>query len=144
MCHVLDHIKDVKKIYFPTQKYVCYSYILGKIYQYSFSKNSTCSSKPLGLIHLDLLKLFTLSYLKYKWMIIFLNNYFSYCNIIFLYKKSKVAEVIKSIFWIWSSTTSYSVKMLYTNNRREYVMSELQSFLRKQGIVYKTSTLHVY
>ena len=76
-------------------------------------------------------------------MITFLNDYFFYCNITFLYKKSETAKVIKSIFWIWSNTTSYSVKMLYTDNGREYVTSELQSFLRKQGIIYKTSTPHM-
>jgi len=32
MCHVLNNIEDMKKICFPTQKCVCYSCILGKIY----------------------------------------------------------------------------------------------------------------
>jgi len=36
------------------------------------------------------------------------------------------------------------MKRLHTNNRREYVTLELQSFLREQGIIYEISTLYVY
>ena len=71
-----------------------------KIYQYSLSENPTHSSEPLELIHSDLLKLPTLSYSKYKWIITFLDNYSSFCNITFLYKKSKAVDAIKSIFQI--------------------------------------------
>jgi len=63
---VLDNIENVKKIHFLTQKYVYYSCTLGKIYQYSFLKNSVHFSEPLGLIYSDLLELPTLSYSKYK------------------------------------------------------------------------------
>ena len=43
-----------------------------------------------------------------------------------------------------SNITARPVKRLYTDNRRECVTLELQSFLREQEIIYKTSTLHVY
>ena len=77
-------------------------------------------------------------------MITFLNDYFFYCNITFLHKKSEAIEVIKSIFKMWSNTTFYSVKRLYTDNRREYVTLELQFFLKEQEIIYKTSTSHIH
>ena len=131
MCHVLDNVKDVKKICFPTQKYICYSCTSEKMHQCNFSENFIHSSEHLGLICSDFLELLILFYSKYKWVITFLNNYFSYCNIAFLYKKSEAIEVIKSIFQIWSNTTFYSMKRLHTNNRREYVTLELQSFLRE-------------
>ena len=44
---------------------------------------------------------------------------------------------------MWSNTIFYSVKRLHTYNRREYIMLELKFFLREQGIIYKTSTLHM-
>jgi len=66
MCYILNNIEDAKKIYFPTQKYVCYSCILRKIHQHSFSENYVHSNKSLRLIYLDLLKLSTLSYSKYR------------------------------------------------------------------------------
>ena len=44
---------------------------------------------------------------------------------------------------MWSNTIFYSVKRLHTDNRREYIMLELKFFLREQGIIYKTSTLHM-
>ena len=50
-------------------------------------------------------------------------------------QKSEVADVIKSIFQMWSNTTSHSAKRLYTDNGGEYVTSELQSFLREQGVI---------
>jgi len=144
MHHVLDNIENAKKIHFPIQKYVCHGCTLGKMHQYSFSEKSTCTSKPLELIHSDLLEFPTLSYSKYKWIIIFLDNHSSFCNITFLCKKSEATDAIKSIFWMWSNTTSHPVKRLHTGNRREYIISELQSFLREQEIIHKTSTLHVY
>ena len=144
MCHVLDNVEDAKKIYFPTQKHVCHGCTLGKIHQYSFSENSACFSEPLGLIHLDLLEFPTLSYSKYKWIITFLDDYFSFCYITFLYKKSEATDIIKSIFWMWSNTTSHSVKRLHTDNEGEYIVSKLQSFLREQEIIYETSILYIY
>ena len=131
ICHVINNVKDAKKIHFPTQKHICYDYTLRKMHQHSFPKNLSHSSKPLRLIHSNLLKLSTLSCSKYKWVIIFLDNHSSFYNIAFLCKKSGTADAIKSIFQIWSNTTSYPVKRLHTDNRGEYVISELQSFLRE-------------
>jgi len=45
---------------------------------------------------------------------------------------------------MWSNTTFNPMKRLHTDNKREYIMSELQFFLREQGIIYETSTSHVY
>ena len=46
ICHIFENIEDMKKIHFLTQKYICYSYTLKKMHQYSFSKNPVHSSKP--------------------------------------------------------------------------------------------------
>ena len=77
-------------------------------------------------------------------MITFLDNHSFYCNITFLCKKSEAAEAVKSIFHMWSNITFYPMKRLHTDNEEEYVMSELQFFLRKQGVIYKTNILHVH
>jgi len=98
ICHILDNVEDAKKICFPTQKYVYYRYTFGKIYQYSFFENLTCSSEPLELIYSDLLELPTLFYPKYKWIITFFDDYSSFYNIAFLYKKFEATDAIKSIF----------------------------------------------
>jgi len=45
---------------------------------------------------------------------------------------------------MWSNTTSHPMKRLHTNNGGEYVISELQFFLRKQEIIHETSTLHIH
>jgi len=44
---------------------------------------------------------------------------------------------------MWSNIIFYSIKRLHTDNGREYIMLELKSFLREQGIIHKTSTPHV-
>ena len=36
------------------------------------------------------------------------------------------------------------MKRLHTDNREEYVTSELKSFLKEQEIIYQTSTLYGY
>ena len=77
-------------------------------------------------------------------MIIFLDDYSSYCRVVFLHKKSDAAEAIKAVFQLWSNTTSHSVKRLHTDNGGEYMTSELQSFIYEQGIVHKTSTPHIH
>ena len=73
-------------------------------------------------------------------MIIFFDNYFFYYNIAFLCKKSEAAKAIKLIFWMWLNSTSNSVKRLYTNNKEEYITSELRFFLRK--LLY-ISNIHI-
>jgi len=143
MCHILNNVEDAKKICFLTQKYIYYSYTLRKIYQYSFPKNPTYSSEPLGLIYSDLLELPILFYPKYKWIITFFDDYSFFYNITFLYKKSEATDAIKSIFWMWLNTT-HPVKRLHTDNRGEYVTLELQSFLREKKIIYEISTPYVY
>ena len=45
---------------------------------------------------------------------------------------------------MWSNTTFYSVKRLHTDNGEEYIILELQSFLREQGIIHETSIPHVH
>ena len=125
LCLVVATTEDIKKTCLPTYKYICFSCTLGKIYQHSFPENSIHFSKPLELIHSDFLKLSTLSYLKYKWVIIFLDDYFFYYNIAFLCKKSEVAKAIKSILQMWSNITFHSIKRLYINNKGKYIISEL-------------------
>jgi len=131
MRHISDNVEGAEKICFPNKKHICRSCALGKLNQCSFPENSKCSSEILGMIHSDLLELPTLSYSKYKWVITFLDDYFSYCRVAFLHKKLDVAEAIKAVFWLWSNTTSYSVKFLHTDNGGEYMTSELQSFLHE-------------
>jgi len=77
-------------------------------------------------------------------VITFLDDYSSYCRVAFLRKKSDAIEAIKAVFRLWLNTTFHSVKHLHTDNRGEYMTSELQSFLREQGIVHETSTPHVH
>jgi len=144
MRHVSNNVEGAEKICFPNKKHVCYGCTLGKLHQHSFPENPKHSSKTLGLIHSDLLELPTLSYSKYKWVITFLDDYSFYCRAAFLCKKSDVVEAIKAVFWLWSNTTSHSVKYLHTDNGGEYMTSELQSFLHEQGIVHKTSIPHIH
>ena len=66
MRHISDNVEDAEKICFPNKKHICCSCTLEKLHQRSFPKNPKRSSETLGLIHLDLLKLPTLSYSKYK------------------------------------------------------------------------------
>jgi len=144
MRHISDNVEGAEKICFPNKKHICCSCTLGKLHQHSFPENSKHSSETLGLIHSDLLELPTLSYSKYKWVITFLDDYSSYYRVAFLRKKSDAAEAIKAVFWLWLNTTFHSVKCLHTDNGGEYMTSELQSFLREQGIVHETSTPHVH
>jgi len=98
MRHISDNVEGTEKICFTNKKYVCCSCTLGKLHQHSFPENPKHSSKTLGSIHSDLLELLTLSYSKYKWVIIFLDDYSSYCRVAFLCKKSDAAEAIKAVF----------------------------------------------
>ena len=113
MRYVPDNVEGAEKVCFPNKKHVCRGCALGKLYQRSFPENPKHSSETLGLIHSDLLELPTLSYSKYKWVITFLDDYSSYCRVAFLCKKSDAAEAIKAVFWLWSNTTSHSVKRLH-------------------------------
>jgi len=144
MRHISDNVEGAEKICFSNKKYVYCGCTLGKLHQHSFPENPKYSSETLGLIHSDLLELSTLSYSKYKWVITFLDDYSSYCRVAFLHKKSDAAEAIKAVFWLWSNTTFHSVKCLHTDNGGKYMTSELQFFLREQGIVHEISTPHVY
>jgi len=144
MKYISDNVKGAEKICFPNKKHICCNCTLEKLHQHNFPKNPKHSSETLRLIHSDLLELSTLSYSKYKWVITFLDDYSSYCRVAFLCKKSNAIKAIKAVFWLWSNTASHSVKCLHTDNGREYITSELQSFLCEQEIVHETSILYIY
>jgi len=60
-------------------------------------------------------------------------------------KSRKIGKIkIKILVFKHTMTTFYLIKRLYTDNKEEYIISELQFFLKKQKVIHKTSTPHVY
>jgi hypothetical protein len=71
------HIKDFPEIKFPTEEHPCQGCVQGKMTNRSFPPSTRRASEPFELIHSDLKSFPIDSYHKYKYVIVFLDDFTS-------------------------------------------------------------------
>nr|KYP45441.1 Retrovirus-related Pol polyprotein from transposon TNT 1-94 [Cajanus cajan] len=93
-------------------------------------KNIQCESCQLG------------KHVCYSYFVTFIDD-FSRCTWVFLMKhRSDVFHIFQSFFSEIASQFGQSIKILRTDNAKEYLSSKFQSFLSSQGILHQTSCAH--
>ena len=76
------HIKDFLDVYIPSNEPVCSGCQLGKQPHHPFTHNEMHAMKPFELVHSDLKSFPVESYHKFKYAIIFYDDYTSMCWIL--------------------------------------------------------------
>ena len=71
------HIKDFPEIEFPLEEHICPGCAQGKMTNRSFPPSTKRASQPFELIHSDLKSFPIDSYHKYRYVIVFLDDYTS-------------------------------------------------------------------
>jgi hypothetical protein len=72
------YLKDFPEIEFPTEEHLCPGCAMGKMTNRPFPPSTKRASQPFELIHSDLKSYPIDSYHKYKYVIIFFNDYMSF------------------------------------------------------------------
>ena len=89
---------------------VCRGCALGKMTAKSYPSSEKRASKPLELVHYDLKEFPIESYHKYKWVIIFLDDYSSFPAPYFLKQKSQALATFKEYIAWAEKQTSFELK----------------------------------
>ena len=105
---VLRHVSQraasgTTNISIPSQAPLCSNCQKGKMPSRPFSPSEKCATKPLQLIHCDLLEFPTLSYHRDKWCLSIIDDYSGYGNACLLHSKADTAGTFRN--WVlWAET----------------------------------------
>jgi hypothetical protein len=110
--------------------------VLGKHPQEKFDKEKTQrASSPLDLIHSDLMGPFPHpSIRKARFILIFVDDFSRFTWIYFLRQKSEVFQHLKDFKSLFETQSGKKIKVLLTDNEREYVNYEIYNICHEAGI----------
>ncbi|KPJ11482.1 Retrovirus-related Pol polyprotein from transposon TNT 1-94 [Papilio machaon] len=119
----------------------CVACLKGKQSRLPFPKQSyTRATEKLGLIHSDLCGPMSVnSFSGAKYLLTFIDDYTRMTFGYFIRNKSEVLPVFKIFKKFVENQTNLKIKMLRTDNGREYVNKDFQLFLQEHGIKHQTT-----
>lgn len=122
----------------------CVACIQGKQNRLPFPKKSyNRATELLELVHTDLCGPMPCPSLSgSKYFLLFIDDYSRKTFVYFLKNKSEVFEKFKSFKVLVENQTGKRIKVLRSDNGREYINSNLQMFLKNNGIRHQTTVPH--
>ena len=114
----------------------CIGCVIGKHPEQRYEEgNARRETQPLGLVHSDLIvHLPTPSYVGSWYILTFIDDYSRFCWVYFLKLKSEVFEQLKVWKELVENQSGKKIKVLRTDNRKEYVNKNLQQLCEECGI----------
>jgi len=144
---VLKRAKELKDfpndLVFPEHPPLCRGCAEGKMHSKSFPESDSRASKLFQLVHSDLKEFPIESYLKYKYIITFLDDYSFHAWIALLHKKSQTLAAFKHLVAMVRNQFKVVIGTLMSDFGGEYKSKEFDSFLKENGIQSCTSVPHV-
>jgi transposase InsO family protein len=122
----------------------CQSCQLGKHTRHTYSQRvNKSAASPFALVHSDVWGPSRVkSTLGYSYFVTFIDD-FSRCTWLFLMKnRSEVFHIFKEFYAEVKNQFDTSIKVLRTDNAREYLSSQFQTFLTSEGIIHQSSCAH--
>lgn len=114
----------------------------GKLVQKPFRLNNKSATGILELIHSDVCQVEDLSIGKAKYFVTFLDDHSRKIFVYFLKQRDEVPDVVIKFINFVEKQTGRKLKMLRTDNGREYLNSKLRSALDGLGIQHQTSIVY--
>ena len=120
----------------------CIGCVIGKHPKQSYEKGKARrETQPFGLVHSDLIvPLPTPSYGGSRYVLTFIDDYSQFCWVYFLKLKSKVFEQLKVWKALVENWSAKEIKVLRTDNVKEYVNKNLPQIFEECGIQMQHST----
>lgn len=117
---------------------ICECCIKGKLATKSFPRSESTTEKPLEIIHSDLCgPLPITSAGGNRYILTFIDDYSRYTVIKLLKRKNEVMDAVKDYINCMKTYFERDIKILRTDNGREYINRELQSFLKERSIKHQ-------
>jgi len=119
---------------------VCTTCLEGKMSRQPFKNTGTRAPELLQLIHSDLCgPMETSSIGGARYYVTFLDDYSRKVSVYFMKNKSETLEKFKEFKSLVENETNKRIKILRTDNGKEYINNEFKLFLCKSGIQHQTS-----
>jgi Integrase core domain/GAG-pre-integrase domain len=115
---------------------VCAGCQFGKAHQLPFEQSKFRAKKPLELVHSDVfgpIRQTSVSDLKY--MVTFINDFSRYVWVYFMKEKSETLSKFKEFKEKIESDVDKKIQCLRTDNGREYISHEFDTYLKKHKIL---------
>lgn len=112
----------------------CEACIFGKQHRLNFGARENKSDKCGEVIHTDVCEMDVKSLGGAHYFLLLKDDFSHYRFVYFLRHKSEVPDKIKSFVSLVETQTSYKIKILRSDNGREYVNAKLVKFLEEKGI----------
>ena len=147
--NVLKHIEAntngfTPKLEFPNSNRICPGCVQGKMHNKSFLPSMKCALKPSHLIHADLVEVPILSYHKYKWACMLLDDYSSSAYCYLLQSKSDTITAVEKFFTHVQNQHDTVIKQFCSNQGGEFTSKKFNELLSSKGIVRQTSAPHIH
>jgi transposase InsO family protein len=128
------HLKDFPKIEVPKKEHLCPGCALGKMSNRSFPAAPQRASKPFELIHSDLKSLPVESYHRFKYIIVFFDDYTSHTWTVNMRTKDAAISATKQFFAMVETKYSSKVKQWMSDAGGEYKSQAFDKMLKDRGI----------
>lgn len=148
LCHLNRRSMDLLKQgmanginYTDTVRSTCVACCEGKQSRIPFPKRSyNRATEKLGLIHSDLCGPMSISsFSGAKYLVTFIDDYTRMTFGYFIKSKDEVFSAFKTFKSLVENQTDLKIKMLRTDNGREYINKNFQMFLQQCGIKHQTT-----
>ena len=137
--HVSHAASGAPDISIPSQAPLCSDCQKGKMPSRTFSPSEKRATKPLQLIHCDLLEFPTLSYHHDKWCLSIIDDYSGFGNACLLHSKADTAGTFRN--WVlWAEKqTSHSLLQVRSDRGGEFMAREFRGLLTSKGVEHQLS-----
>jgi hypothetical protein len=138
------HIKDFPEIEFPTEEKLCPGCAQGKMTNRSFPPSTKRASQPFELIHSDLKSFPIDSYHKYKYVIVFLDNYISNAWTVNLHTKDAALSATYQFIQLVKNRFDSRIIQWMSDAGGEYKSKVFEKMLKDRGIEILQSIPYVH
>jgi len=119
---------------------VCHT---GKICQVPYKSSSRRAKEKLGLVHLDICgPINTTSLGGSKYFATFIDDYTRYTEVVMLKNRSEVLSAFKKYMLRARRESGHNIKILRTDNAKEYTSTEFNKLLESEGIKHELTVSH--
>src|SRR5258705_7736044 len=147
--NVLKHVEGntngfTNKLKIPSTNSICPGCAQGKMHNKAFPMSEKRASKPLELIHADLVELPIQSYHKYKYACMILEDYSSFASCTLLRSKSETLTAVKNFIELMENQLETKIKQFRSDRGGEFKSKEFDIMLKSKGIIRQTSAPHIH
>ena len=129
-----NHTEGFPKINFPTENPICRGCAEGKMPLREFPPQLRRASRPFELIHSDLKEFSVLSYHKYKYAIVFLDDCTSHAWVTLLRTKAAAISATKQFLAMVKTQYKSQVEQWMSDAGGEYTSEAFVKLLKDEGI----------